>query len=57
MSKWSECAHTSGVWRVCARSGLVLRKRWKAPEVISHAYTSLIVYTEISEVLPFTVKI
>ncbi len=21
MSKWSECAHTSGVWRVCARSG------------------------------------
>ncbi len=21
MSKWSECAHASGVWRVCARSG------------------------------------
>ncbi len=20
MSKWSECAHTSGVWRVCARA-------------------------------------
>ncbi len=23
MSKWSECAHASGVWRVRARSGLV----------------------------------
>ncbi len=22
VSKWSECAHASGVWRVCARSGL-----------------------------------
>ncbi len=21
MSKWSECAHPPGVWRVCARSG------------------------------------
>ncbi len=21
MSKWSECAHASGVWRVCVRSG------------------------------------
>ncbi len=42
----------------CVRTlWLSLRKRRKAPEVISHAYTSLIVYTEISEVLPFTVKI
>ncbi len=31
LSKWSECAHASGVWRVCARSGLC--KRRKAPEV------------------------
>ncbi len=33
MSKWSECAHASGVWRVCARSGLCLCKHRKAPEV------------------------
>ncbi len=27
MSKWSECAHASGVWRVCTRSGLVCAKK------------------------------
>ncbi len=56
MAKWSECAHASGVWHVRAL-WLSLRKRRKEPEAISRVYTSLIVYTEISEVLPFTVKI
>ncbi len=50
--------HTHPVCDVCVCAlWLSLRKRRKAPEVISRAYTSLIVYTEISEVLPFTVKI
>ncbi len=42
MSKWSECAHTSGVWRVCARSGSRCihtgRRRQRLTEGMSEAW-------------------
>ncbi len=42
MSKWSECAHTSGVWRVCARSGSCCihtgRRRQRLTEGVSEAW-------------------
>ncbi len=42
MSKWSECAHTSGVWRVCARSGSRCihtgRRRQRLTEGVSEAW-------------------
>ncbi len=36
MSKWSECAHTSGVWRVCARA--LARRRQRLTEGVSEAW-------------------
>ncbi len=54
MSKWSECAHTSGVWRVCARSCLtegvseawcwrnfVVFSCWKTRTVIARVVSEL----------------
>ncbi len=42
MSKWSECAHASGVWRVCARSGSRCihtgRRRQRLTEGVSEAW-------------------
>ncbi len=36
MSKWSECAHTSGVWRVCACA--LARRRQRLTEGVSEAW-------------------
>ncbi len=36
MSKWSECAHASGVWRVCARA--LARRRQRLTEGVSEAW-------------------
>ncbi len=36
MSKWSECTHTSGVWRVCARA--LARRRQRLTEGVSEAW-------------------
>ncbi len=42
MSKWSECTHASGVWRVCARSGSRCihtgRRRQRLTEGVSEAW-------------------
>ncbi len=37
MSKWSECAHASGVWRVCACSGLVCASAGKRRKSRAHS--------------------
>ncbi len=36
MSKWSECTHTSGVWRMCAHA--LARRRQRLTEGVSEAW-------------------
>ncbi len=43
-SKWSECAHASSVWRLCARSGLVCasagkRRKWALTRIHHSLFT------------------
>jgi len=54
---FTSCNHSHVHYTLRERDRFCLCMRQKSQEVISRVCTSLIVYTEISEVLPFTVKI